>query len=82
MILYSQMSLPGQELHLFRKLNFTVTNFEFNGIINEAKYFPRLDISQMHIPYKYYKPISGLLIDNETLDMQKNEVESPEKVVN
>ena len=51
---------------LLKKINFTTTSFEFNGIHNEAKYFPRLDISQMHVPYKYYKPINGLLQENNT----------------
>ncbi len=66
MIIYSEMTLPGQEIELMKKINFPVTDFHFNGKLLEAKYLPRLDISQMHTPYKYYKPITGLLKDNTT----------------
>lgn len=61
MIIYSEITLPGQETELLKKINFPITPFIFNGRFQEAKYLPRPDISQMHTPYKYYKPITGLL---------------------
>lgn len=60
-----------------KKINFTTTQFLFNGNLFEAKYKPRLDISQMHVPYKYYQPITGLLKENLHQNSTLNDLDYP-----